>query len=205
MTAPGEKGLKEKAIGFLVLAAIGGGIYLYTQAKSDARTMAPDLTLAGYAELTPEARLKRVAAAAAGVDAADQAGDFTACMGEFAKTKSAELPFDEVFGWCEIERTSSPAVFAAHFNELDAPDLSMEALTVCQTMVQNRLAAPGSAKFSFVEPVPRGRQRYLVSSHVDAQNIFGALMRARFICEIQHDGGDPLVLANWTTHQLVVE
>jgi hypothetical protein len=54
--------------------------------------------------------------------------------------------------------------------------------------------------------IPRGRQRYLVKSTVDAQNALGALLRGHYVCEIQYEGsGDPLVLANWKTHQLVIE
>jgi hypothetical protein len=168
--------------------------------------MAPNLTLGDYAELTPEARLKRVTAAAAGVGADDQVAEFTRCMGEYAWSKDPDVPADDVFGWCDMERKGSPEKFADHFDELDAEDLSITALTACEALVQNQLTSPGAPSSPLSSRIPRGRQRYLVKSTVDAQNALGALLRGHYVCEIQYEGsGDPLVLANWKTHQLVIE
>lgn len=199
----------EAVLGLVVLIVIGAVAVNFlggaAQRQAEEKAMAADLTLADYAGLAPEERRMRVAAAAAAAEAPDRIDDFIDCMGEFAATKNPELAFAEVFGWCDLERANHPNVFAAHVDELEAKDLSMEALTICQAMVKNGLVSPASAKFSFVEPIARGRQRYLIASHVDAQKFSGATLRVRFVCEIQHDGGDPLAVANWTTHQLEVE
>lgn len=200
----------EAVLGLVVLAVIGAVVMNLlggaAEQRAEEQAMSADLTLAGYADLAAEGRRMRVTAAAAAVEASDRTDDFVECMGEFAATKSPDLPFDDVFGWCDLERANNPAAFAAHFNELDAADLSMEALTICQMLVKNALASPSTAEFTFVDPIGRGRQRYLIASNVDAQNAFGAMVRARFVCELQHDGvGDPLQVASWTTHRFVVE
>lgn len=199
----------EFVLGLAILVGIvyaaGGAVSRLLQNKSEAHAMAADLTLEGYAGLTPDMRLKRVATAADRTGAADRAAEFSACMGEFAATKSGELTFDDVFGWCDLQRVNNPAAFVDHFDELAAADLSVEALSVCEAMVKDRLAAPATAKFTFAEPTARGRQRYLVASNVDAQNTYGAMLRGRYVCEIQHRGGDPLILGNWNVHQLVIE
>lgn len=204
------KKVMEAVIG-LILLIVGGAFVLNflgaaAEKRSEEKAMAQDLTLAGYADLSHAGRDIRIAAAADAVGAADRAADFTSCMGEFAATKSPDLPFDDVFSWCDMERTNAPEKFTNHFNELDAKDLSITALSICEIMVKDSLMSPSSAKFAFVDPIARGRQRYLVSSTVDAQNAYGAMLRARYVCEIQHDGvGDPFELASWKTHKLVIE
>lgn len=67
------------------------------------------------------------------------------------------------------------------------------AWTVCQKFVSQELKAPSTAKY------PRQSQatitaltplRYRVTSYVDAQNSFGAMLRQPFVCEAVYDGND---------------
>lgn len=196
--------MKEKVVGGFILAGIGIWAVSAMSRNAEEATMKPDLTLAEYSDLTRPQRLNRVTAAAEAVGAAAETTAFTACMGEFAATKSPSLPFAEVFGWCDMERTVNPDAFAAHFNELDAPDMAMDALSMCQIMIKDILTAPSSADFPFAQPIPRGRQRYLVKSYVDAQNAFGAMLRTPYLCEMQYVGGTRYELSSWKTIQFSV-
>lgn len=60
------------------------------------------------------------------------------------------------------------------------------AVRLCETAVKDRLKAPATAQFSD-ERISRQPPRYLVAGHVDAQNGFGALVRATWTCTV--DGG----------------
>lgn len=59
----------------------------------------------------------------------------------------------------------------------------MEALTFCQTLVERSLKAPSSADIPFAQPiVDTENALFTVSSYVDAQNGFGAIIRTNYIC-----------------------
>jgi hypothetical protein len=67
------------------------------------------------------------------------------------------------------------------------------AYVMCQRYVSQQLRAPGSARYpsigaSGVQSEHQGDGRYLVRGYVDSQNAFGALLRAQWLCEIEHDG-----------------
>ena len=67
---------------------------------------------------------------------------------------------------------------------------AMDAWLFCRYAVNQKLRAPSTAKF---EPAGQVRStthlgggRYRVVSWVDAQNAFGAMIRTRFICEVDY-------------------
>lgn len=65
------------------------------------------------------------------------------------------------------------------------------AYIMMEDFVKQRLKSPGSAKFPGVfdgrkEHVTKlGEQKYRIVSYVDAQNAFGAMIRTKFVGEIQ--------------------
>lgn len=70
-------------------------------------------------------------------------------------------------------------------------DNSYAAFDICQTFVKRQLRSPGSAKFrnyfqddGEVSVFGFGNGPYTVSSSVDAQNGFGALIRSDFTCRV---------------------
>lgn len=160
------------------------------------------LTLADYIDLDRDERADSLRAliGARGLPQTE-AERFTACLGEYAPDKSPDLKLADVFGWCEVERTNAPENFAKHFNELDAPDYSTKASIVCQNLVESQLRAPATAEFPWIpdQVILLGRHEYDITSHVDSQNGFGALLRSQYSCRIKHKGGDadPLLPASW--------
>lgn len=158
------------------------------------------LDLAGYTDLSRESRRQIIHAMAerAGIPPEGRAG-FVTCLGDHAPQKSPDLLVSDVFGWCQMEAQYNPDRFAERFNELTAPDLTAQATTQCRALVRNRLDSPGSADFPWVADGLREmpRQRYVINSHVDAENTFGAEVRLRYRCDIQHDGGDAMALSSW--------
>jgi hypothetical protein len=53
----------------------------------------------------------------------------------------------------------------------------------CEHYVRNQLHAPASARVGDEQTQNLGGGRYRVTSFVDAQNLFGALIRTRYVCE----------------------
>jgi len=67
--------------------------------------------------------------------------------------------------------------------------------------VEARLKAPSTASFGDAKVVPMGGGEYLVSSYVDAQNAFGAMLRTHYDCTVRTtDGGDHFRLVNLRTY-----
>lgn len=69
-----------------------------------------------------------------------------------------------------------------------------DAYLVCQKFVRSRLKSPDSAKFPHsahedVRSIMIDENRFLASAYVDAQNVFGAMLRTRFTCEVTWTSG----------------
>lgn len=180
-----------------MLAAMVGGAYWYFSGDSDNAVRAAvaadslDLTLADYKAGTKEERAELIAAYVGERNLPESdLGNYITCMGWNAATKSETLEFASIFGWCEAEAQNNRAQFEHHFNQLEARDLSGEAGIICQDYVKDQLVAPGSANFPLGANVfDMKRQRYVVKSHVDAQNLYGAMLRSHFHCDVQFIGG----------------
>ncbi len=69
-------------------------------------------------------------------------------------------------------------------------DLAIEAFVQCQGHVENKLKAPASAKFPFLDfkPLMSANNVFTIQSYVDSQNSFGAMLRTNWICRIQQNG-----------------
>lgn len=67
------------------------------------------------------------------------------------------------------------------------PDYSSMAYIKCNDYVKDRLKAPGSAEFPFLadRTTKVAEGHYIVESHVDAQNSFGAKLRRDYYCDIE--------------------
>ena len=149
-----------------------------------------DLDLAEYRDMDEDARAALVAAhmVEAGVST-DQQKAFVTCVGDYAPQKSGAVKLADVFGWCLAEYEREAPEFQEHYNELDAPDLMGMASAICQTHVKNRLKSPGTADFPWLPDtvVRQPRQKYRITSYVDAQNSLGATVRLYYTCDIQYD------------------
>ena len=65
-----------------------------------------------------------------------------------------------------------------------AEDPSGDARTACRGYVTDQLVAPATARFTG-EHVTSGGGEYTVTGDVDAQNVYGALLRHRYTCVVQ--------------------
>lgn len=82
-----------------------------------------------------------------------------------------------------------------------AKDRSRSAVAACQEFVRRDLRAPATAEFPSPRLVPvegNGDGPYTVTSSVDSQNGFGALVRSYFICTVQREGD------NWRLTRLTL-
>lgn len=69
-------------------------------------------------------------------------------------------------------------------------DSSEMAEIMCQDFVADRLKSPSTAEFSDASTTLLGTSRYKVTGAVDAENGFGAMIRAHYVCQVRYDGDD---------------
>ena len=83
------------------------------------------------------------------------------------------------------ERARTTARWAAEEARVD--NKHFEAAGFIQQHVENNLKAPRTAKFPWLEEAGYlGDGRYELVSYVDAQNVFGALIRTRYYCIVKY-------------------
>ena len=66
----------------------------------------------------------------------------------------------------------------------------------CQALISGRLKAPSTAKFSGITFEALDANTFNVLGSVDAQNSFGAMIRADFSCQAFNDGTVKLLFLN---------
>jgi hypothetical protein len=66
----------------------------------------------------------------------------------------------------------------------------------CQSLISSRLKAPSTAKFSGVTFEALDASTFNILGSVDAQNGFGAMIRADFSCQAFNDGTVKLLFLN---------
>lgn len=81
----------------------------------------------------------------------------------------------------------------------DSTDVKMDAYLTAQNVINKRLKSPSSAQYpdyqaDFVQRT--GNNTYRVSSYVDSQNGFGAMLRSQWTMQIQKDGDDGWIVKN---------
>ncbi len=72
----------------------------------------------------------------------------------------------------------------------------VEAQFKAHNAIRAQLRAPATAKFSEERVVYQDNGVHGVIGMVDAQNLFGAMVRQKWICVVQHRGGN-----NWTVKE----
>lgn len=83
-----------------------------------------------------------------------------------------------------------------------AEDLEYGAFDVCTNFVKDRLRAPSTAEFrNYFEDdgevvVTGGPDTYVVTSSVDSENGFGAMLRSTFVCQVEHVAGTRWMLVD---------
>ena len=86
------------------------------------------------------------------------------------------------------------------YSKPDGDDKKREAFLNAEVCVKNNLKAPATAKFP---PYVKGcvtssdNITFVISSFVDVQNTYGALLRENWRCELKWKGGDLQDLSNW--------
>jgi hypothetical protein len=74
----------------------------------------------------------------------------------------------------------------------------VEAFTVCQQFVEQRLKSPASADFPppSEATISNSGDTWTIDGYVDAANSFGASLRSNFTCVVEHTGGDQWALVS---------
>lgn len=88
---------------------------------------------------------------------------------------------------------------AADDQEASADATPFMAFVQCQAFVRNNLKAPATAQFPSkpLSAIAAADKTFVVTSTVDAQNGFGALLRNDWICKTQYTGGHPGSPSSW--------
>lgn len=121
----------------------------------------------------------------------------TAAEGTAPAVKKPRTLGDQVYGWLVI-LVIVWAVFPSGSDKKKATaavaptDHSSSAFVRCQRYVRDRLKAPATADFPFLDrrTWKFDDDVYVVKSYVDAQNSFGAMLRTNWHCKVQYVGGD---------------
>ena len=93
-----------------------------------------------------------------------------------------------------------------------APQASAEApspfmaFVICQGFVKSGLKAPASAQFppKPLSAIDAGNNTYIVTSMVDSQNSFGAMLRSDWLCKAQYIGGPAGAPSSWKLLELKI-
>jgi len=101
------------------------------------------------------------------------------------------------FMWLGKEPSSKP-VMESKYKQVDTSDAEAIAQTLCNMRVKEGLKAPRTAKYPWTANVHVSGGRASMTSYVDAQNSFGALIRTHYFCAVQYGGGKPGDVANWS-------
>lgn len=114
-----------------------------------------------------------------------------------------------LFFWIFSGEEKTEAESEREFQQQIERSILISATQMCHEYVRDRLRSPSTADFPRSEQnvTAIGRRAYEISGTVDAQNGFGATVRNRFVCQIQHlgDGDWRLVERNWNLLSLQVE
>lgn len=84
-------------------------------------------------------------------------------------------------------------------NVRDRKVTAQEAFIISQIFVQERLVAPATANFSWLESNSWTffDTIFVISGYVDAQNYFGAQVRTTYTCKLRYKGGEWTDIQNW--------
>ena len=87
-------------------------------------------------------------------------------------------------------------------------DMDFDAYVVAEGRVKDKLKSPSTAEFpnSKNANIQRGADNiWIVSSYVDSQNSFGAMLRSNWVIRLQFTGDDPERYENWKTLELSIK
>lgn len=90
----------------------------------------------------------------------------------------------------------------------NTPDMDFDAYVVAEGRVKDKLKSPSTAEFpnSKTANIQRGADNiWIVSSYVDSQNSFGAMLRSNWVIRLQFTGDDPERYENWKTLELSIK
>ena len=77
----------------------------------------------------------------------------------------------------------------------------------CKEFVKERLKAPSSAEFAFLDFTSQALpdNEYVITANVEAQNSFGVKLKNRYRCDVKWNGSDENGIRNWTLVSLRIE
>lgn len=77
------------------------------------------------------------------------------------------------------------------FQSINVDAESLHAGRYCKNLIRNQLKVPSTAKFPLLPDVrvTSTNEFFIITSHVDAQNSFGAMLRYSYFCRLKYNGG----------------
>ncbi|MDZ7798366.1 MAG: hypothetical protein U5L76_01980 [Patescibacteria group bacterium] len=81
------------------------------------------------------------------------------------------------------------------------------AFVIAKGFVRDSLKSPSSADFPILDFVSTslGENRYQVTSHVDAENSFGVMIRSDWVATLKYLEGDDADQNNWELEKLIID
>jgi hypothetical protein len=86
-------------------------------------------------------------------------------------------------------------------------DLSSYAFVISQNFITSTLKAPSTADFPFLDFTAEnlGNNRYKVTSYVDSQNGFGAMIRSNWQTVLKYNSGDTANPSSWILEKMIFD
>jgi len=85
------------------------------------------------------------------------------------------------------------------------PNYELSALAYSELYIKRVLKSPSTADFCAGTVTDLGNNRWEVSSCVDSQNSFGAMIRSNWDAIMVYTGGDPDSIANWDPEKIIFD
>lgn len=102
----------------------------------------------------------------------------------------------------------SSIIFSSGGDSTPEPEVTNYKFTAsvfAELYVQRILKSPSTADFCRGNVIELGNNKYEISSCVDSQNSFGAMLRSNWEAVMVYNGGDPDDVNNWTIEKLIFD
>lgn len=102
---------------------------------------------------------------------------------------------------------SSADKFVVEPSDTKSSDESSMAFIQCKEFVKERLKAPSSADFPFLDYQASilTDNHYFITSYVEAQNAFGVKLKNNYTCSVKWDVADSSAIRNWELISLQID
>lgn len=91
------------------------------------------------------------------------------------------------------------------YQQVKEPNYEFLASAYSELFIKRMLKSPSTADFCSATATDLGENKWRISSCVDSQNSFGAMIRSNWEVTMVYTGGDPELSANWNPEKIIFD